>query len=166
MKGNSSPSQSAADCIKSATANPLPFSTVRAQQSLFTATSPAGPGSINDGSLIRFTLIESIKQCRKSRAAIADEITRLTGRKFTEIALNKFTAESRIDYRWPAELTRAFCAATGDDSLLHVTAEAAGYRLIRDEELELLELGRQYLRRKRANEEAEMLEKRLAGVDL
>jgi hypothetical protein len=38
--------------------------------------------------------------------------------------------------------------------------------LIRDDEIQLLELGRQYLRRKRANEEAELLERRLAGVAL
>jgi hypothetical protein len=123
-------------------------------------------GCLNDSALIRSVLIRSIKECSKSRAQIADEISRLTGRKITEVTLNKFTAESRGDYRWPAELNRAFCVATGSDLLLHAIAEAAGYMMIRGEDVELLELGREYLRQKRASEKVAILERHLAGVDL
>ena len=80
--------------------------------------------------------------------------------------ISSFTAESKELHRWPGAWDRAVCAAVNDDTLLKCRAEAAGYVLIRDEEIELLELGRQYLRRKRANEEAEMIERRLAGVRL
>jgi len=93
-------------------------------------------------------------------------MTRLLGVRVTERSLTAFTSESKELHRWPGAWDRAFCVAVGNDDLLKCRVEAAGYKPIRDEEIQLLELGRQYLRRKRANEEAEMLERRLAGADL
>lgn len=124
------------------------------------------PGTFNDRALIRAVLIQSIRKSTKSRAQIAEEISYLVDQTITETSLNKFTAESRTDYRWPGELDRAFCRVTGDDTLLKVRAELAGYKVIGGYEVHLLELGREYLRQKRAAEEVQMLEKRLAGVKL
>jgi hypothetical protein len=121
---------------------------------------------MNDASLVRAALIEGIRKCGKSREIIADEMSALTGTEVTVRRLNAFTAKSREDYRWPAELDRAFCTVTGSWDLLRRRVELSGFRLITESEAELLELGRQYLRRKRANEEAELLEKRLAGMEL
>lgn len=83
----------------SATANDEEISTVRAQQNLFEQGYSWPAGSLDDGALVRSVLIKAIKKCKKSRAQIAEEISRLTGRKLTETALNKFAAESRTDYR-------------------------------------------------------------------
>jgi len=136
------------------------------QPNLFQSASEVQFGCFDDGELVRKVLTDSIRKCKKSRAQLAEEISFLSGRRLTEISLNKFTAESRTDYRWPAELDRAFCHATGDDTLLRCRAELAGYRLITADEIELLELGREYLRQKRANERVQLLEKRLQGVEL
>jgi hypothetical protein len=116
--------------------------------------------------MVRAVLIESIRKCDKSRAQIAEDVTFFSGREVTEISLNKFTAESRTDYRWPAELDRTFCRAVGDDTLLRCRAELAGYHVIDSTEAELLDLGREYLRQKRASEKVALLEKRLAGMEL
>lgn len=149
-----------------ATVNGNLFSTVETAPSDGQTENFPLPGSLNDGQLVRGVLIEAIRKCGKSRAQIADEISRSTGRDLTEISLNKFTAESRTDYRWPAELDRAFCAATGDDTLLRCRVEMAGYKVIGSEEMQLLELGRQYLMRQRASAQVSALEQSLAGVDL
>lgn len=123
-------------------------------------------GSMNDGALIRGVLVEAIRNSGKSRPQIADEMTRLVGREITERALNAYTAESKEDHRWPAELTRAFCCATGDDRLLRVLAEASGLRVITEEENHLLELGRNYLHRARAERAITSIEQRLEGSEL
>lgn len=122
--------------------------------------------SLNDDSMVRAVVTASIKRSGKSRELIADEMSALLGLTVTARMITSFTAESKELHRWPGAWDRAFCKVTGDDTLLRCRAEAAGYRLIRDEEVHLLELGRQYLRRRRADAEAAALERKLAGVDL
>lgn len=163
---NSSPAQSPAPSLPTATVNVKQSSAVEMQPSLFRDVPETAPGSLNDSALVRGVLIQSIRKCGKSRAQLAKEITFLSGREITEISLNKFTAESRTDYRWPAELDRAFCRATGDDTLLRCRAELAGFHVINSAEAELLDLGREYLRQKRAAENVAMIEKHLAGLEL
>ncbi len=136
------------------------------QHALFSEGKTLLPGSMNDAQVVRHSLIESIRKSGKSREAIADEMSVLTGTQVTVRRLNAFTAESREDYRWPAELDRAFCEATGCYDLIRTRVELAGFSLITEAEAELLELGREYLRQKRANERVQMLEKRLVGVEL
>jgi hypothetical protein len=112
---------------------------------------------------VRTALAESIRASGKSRAQIADEMTFLTGRKVTERMLNGYTAESKEDYLFPAELTRAFCVATGDTRVLHCLAELNGFRVVSAEESELIELGRAFLQRNQAEEQIEILQRRLHG---
>jgi hypothetical protein len=121
---------------------------------------------MNDAKVVRAALIESIRKSGKSRELIADQMSVLTGTEVTVRRLNAFTAESREDYRWPAELDRAFCAVTGCYDLIRCRAELAGFRLITESEAELLELGREYLRQKRAAERISLLEKGLSGVEI
>jgi hypothetical protein len=115
-------------------------------------------GSMNDAALLRAVLVRSIRQSNKSREQIAEEMSYLVGRKITVRMLNAFTAESKEDNRWHAELDRAFCYVTGSDELLRCRADLAGLTLITKEEAEILELGRQYLRRKEAEAEMARLE--------
>ncbi|MDR3797983.1 MAG: hypothetical protein P4K93_07510 [Terracidiphilus sp.] len=124
------------------------------------------PGSLNDDLLVRGVVTASIKQSNRSRDQIADQMSALLSVPVTARMITSFTAESKELHRWPGAWDRAFCAATGDDTLLLCRVEAAGYRVIKGEEIQLLELGKQYLRRKRADEQAAMLERQLAGVDL
>lgn len=124
----------------------------------------AGAGSMNDDLMVRAVVTASIKRSGKSREQIADEMQALLGIPVTARMITSFTAESKELHRWPGAWDRAFCKATDDDALLRCRAEAAGYRLIKGEEIQLLELGRQYLRRRRADEEATEIERKLAGV--
>lgn len=124
------------------------------------------PGSMNDAAVVRGVLVDSIRRCGKSREQIADAMSYFTGSEITVRRLNGFTAESADDYRFPAELDRAFCMATSDFRLLRCRVELAGYRVIDATEAELLDLGREYLRQKRACEKVALLEKRLQGIEL
>jgi hypothetical protein len=121
------------------------------------------PGSFNDCFVIRAILVDAIKHCGKSRAQLAEEMTFLSGRKITERMLYGFTAESKEDSRWPGELDRAFCKATGDNRLLGCRVEQAGLHVVTDVDMELRELGKQFLIRKEADEQIALLERRLHG---
>jgi hypothetical protein len=121
------------------------------------------PGSMNDASVIRGLITEVIRVSGKSRAQIAEEMSYLVGREVTERMLNGFTAESKDDYRWPAELDRAFCTVTGDTRLLTCRVELFGLYVIGDEEMELLELGMAFHQKATAEAKIEMLQKRLSG---
>jgi hypothetical protein len=123
-------------------------------------------GGLNDDSLVRETICDSIKRSGKSREQIADDMSALLGLRVTARMITSFTAESKELHRWPAAWDRAFCTATGDDRLLRCCAEAAGLKVIGQQEVALMELGRQYLLRKRADEAIGELERRLAGVTL
>lgn len=147
------PNSSLANSEQSFTGNP--------QQKLFNAGKELLPGELNDALVIRGVLTDSIKHCAKSRAQIAEEMTYLVGREVTERMLNAYTAESKEDHRWPSELTRAFCAVTGDNRLLRCVVERAGLYVISDEDAALLELGRQYFQKLRATESIASIEQRL-----
>lgn len=107
-------------------------------------------GSVSDAALVRALAVEAIRRSGKSRAQIADDMTYLTGVEVTERQLNGYTAESREDWRFPLELERAFCHATGDYSLMVARIELAGFTVIAGEDIAALDLGRKYLARKRA----------------
>jgi len=163
---NSSRTQFPAQSFTSSTDNQGQKTPVNRQRNLFDGASDVVPGSLNDASVVRAALVDAIRKCGKSRETLAEEMSRLTGTEVTVRRLNAFTAESREDYRFPAELARAFCAATGSYALLRNQIEMAGFRVVTETEFELLKLGREYLRQKRANENVALIEKRLQGVDL
>lgn len=121
---------------------------------------------LDDDGLIRSTITAAIKRSPKGRAQIAEELSRLLAIRVTDAMLACFTAGCKRSHRWPAAWDRAFCQVVEDDTLLRCRAEAAGYRVIGGDEIELLELGREWLRQKRAGQQVEMLEKRLQGVEL
>jgi hypothetical protein len=121
------------------------------------------PGTFNDGALVRTILTEAMKNCGLSRIQIAEEMSRLTGKSVTERQLNNYTADSRGEYKFPSELERAFCSATGDSRLLTSKVELAGFHVITDSDRNLMELGRKYLTRRRADAEMADLERRLEG---
>lgn len=124
------------------------------------------PGTLNDSGVIRAILTEVIRACGKSRIQIAEEMSYLVGREVTERMLNGFTAESREDYRWPAELDRAFCTVTGDTRLLTCRVELHGFHVIDDDDLLLLELGRAVHQKNEAVDAIEVLQRKLAGREL
>lgn len=142
------------------------FTAVPSQPNLFADNPGPLPGSMNDASEIKAALASALHQCGKSRETVADEMSSLTGMNVTARRLNAFTAESREDHHFPLELLRAFCFSTGDSTLLRRIAELSGYRLVNESEYDLLKLGREYLKQKRAIDQVALLEKRLQGVEL
>ena len=124
------------------------------------------PGSLNDDSLVREVITDSIKRSEKSREQIADEMSRTLGVQVTARMISSFTAESKELHRWPGAWDRSFAAATGDTRLLFCRVEKAGYQVIDSTEADLLEYGRETLRQKHAAEKAALLERRLQGIDL
>jgi hypothetical protein len=124
------------------------------------------PGSLNDDSLVRGLVTDAIKRSGKSREQIADEMQSMLAVPVKARMIASFTAESKELHRWPGAWDRAFCAATGDFRLLYSRVELAGYKVITQTEAELLDLGREFLREKRAAEHVALLEKRLSGVEL
>lgn len=127
---------------------------------------PEGKAVRNDDFLVRSAISASIRRSEKSRAQIADTMTEMLGARVTEQMLNTYSAGSMSLSRLPAAWVNAFIRAVDDDSLLHAIAEAGGRRVISAEEAELLELGREWLRQKRASENIALLETRLRSVQL
>lgn len=121
------------------------------------------PGSFNDEAVVRGLVTEVIRGSQKSREQIAEEMSVLLGERVTARMLNSYTSEAAEKHRWPAHFTRAFCFTTSDWRLLRCIAERAGFHLIDDNDAELLELGRQYLVRKNADEQIATFERRLLG---
>lgn len=124
------------------------------------------PGALNDDLLVREVITNAIKGSGKSRDQIAEDMSRSMAIPVTARMITAFTSESKELHRWPGAWDRAFCAAVGDDSLLKCRVEAAGYQVIDAAQSELLALGREYLRQKRASAQVELIERRLAGFDL
>lgn len=124
------------------------------------------PGSLNDDSLVREVITESIKRSGKSRDQIAEEMSRTLGLTVTARMITSFTSESKELHRWPGAWDRSFCVAVKDTTLLFCRVELAGFRVIDAPEVELLNLGREYLKQKRAAETVALLERRLQGFDL
>lgn len=150
----------------SSTANHERRISAKRQRGLFEQEENIAPGTINDAAMIRTVLTDSIKQSGKSRAQIADIMSRLTGTQVTERRLNAYTAESREDFRFPLELARAFCMATHDFALLKHLIEMAGFKVVTKTEFDVLQLGHEYLTHKRAAENMALLERRLTGEEL
>jgi hypothetical protein len=165
-EGNSSYRKSAANGTGKSTEKPPENFAPIPQANLFSNGLSADPGSMNDGQLVKSAVVEAIRRSGKTRESLADQMSALTGMEITVRRINGFTAESREDLRFPLELVRAFCVATGDFSILRRVAELAGFRLVDAAEWDLLELGKEFLRQKRATEKVAALEARLRGVEL
>ena len=142
------------------------FSSEGGSKSLPPSETGTIPGSLNDQNLVQQLVTSGMKRSGLSRAEIADRMCYLLGLQVTEAMLNNFAADSRPDVRFPLSFVRAFCAAVGDSQLLRAVADLAGLHVVDETGLQLMELGREYLREKRAAENRDALERKLRGVDL
>jgi len=119
--------------------------------------------SLNLDMAVRKAITAAAKQSTKSRAQIADDLTRLTGHRVSEKMLYTFSSESREGHRFPAAWLAAFCVSTRDPHLLQTIVEHAGYRLITNDEAMLIDLARAYLAHKEAAEKIVALEHRITS---
>lgn len=125
----------------------------------------SAPGSCDDDSLVRSLVSAAIKSSGKKREAIAAEMSTLIGRPITAAMLNSFSAGSKEGHRWPLSWTRAFCAVTSDWQLFSQLLGRSQMRVISLPEQQLLDLGRNYLRQKRAAAELSRLEHVIKGSE-
>ena len=91
---------------------------------------------------IKDAISEAIKNSGKKRYVIAGEMGEQLGSEITESMLNSYTAESKEGYRMPTEFIPVFCAITKDYKVLDILVAAAGCRMVKSDEIYLLELGR------------------------
>lgn len=102
-------------------------------------------GATDLDQVLRAAVTAAIKKSAKSRLQIADEMSLSLGAPITERMLNSFTAESKEKHRFPLAWAVAFCQSAGDWSPLRLVVERAGFRLIDESQVEVLELGQQLL---------------------
>lgn len=91
---------------------------------------------------IKDALGEAIKNSGVKRYEIAGRMSELLGAEISESMLNSYTAESKEGYRMPAEYLPTFCKVTQDYTALEILVAASGGRMVKSDEIYLLEMGR------------------------
>ncbi|SEO97635.1 hypothetical protein [Propionispora vibrioides] len=94
------------------------------------------------GLRIKEAISEAIKNSGLKRYAIAGQMSEYLGLEISESMLNSWTAESKEGHRMPAEYYPIFCKLTQDYTILDILMSAAGGRMVKSEEIYLLEMGR------------------------
>ena len=94
------------------------------------------------GIRIKEALSDAIKNSGLKRYDIAGQMSEHLGAEITEGMLNTYTAESKEGYRMPAEYVPIFCKSVQDYTVMDILVAAAGGRMVKSEEIYLLEMGR------------------------
>ena len=92
--------------------------------------------------VLRGMLSEALKQTSKSRWSVAAEMSEFIGAEITKTQLDSWTAESKEFHRFPFAYAPAFCASTGDSSIVHLIAQTLKGFYIDGEDAIRLELGK------------------------
>lgn len=106
--------------------------------------------SKQDAAFVRDSITSAIKRCAKSREQVADEMSANLGVRVPERMITAFTAQSKEFHRWPAAFDIAFCEVVGNYSILRERVERAGFRMIGPEEQRLIDVGRAYIEKAKA----------------
>lgn len=109
---------------------------------------------------IKEALAADIRECRLSREAIAEELSRLSGRDISPAQLDAYVAQSKTGHRFPAELVALWVKVTRSQRVLALLCEQAGLWCADVAEHELAELGRAQIMRERAEEKAAGLKRK------
>lgn len=105
-----------------------------------------------DGFFVRNLIASEIKESGLSRDQIADRMTENAPRPVSARQLNAWTAESREDWLFPAEMILPFCEAVGRHKLLAEFVKRAGFRMVGTEEERLLRIGRAWEQKRKAEQ--------------
>ncbi len=113
-----------------------------AQVSFFDTPSPvAGPEL---STRLREALAEALASAKETagrdRYAVAAEMSRLMGRDMTKNMLDRYTAPSADEWRFPLEALPALIAATGDTRIVTIIVEACGFKAMPGEATAIAEL--------------------------
>lgn len=94
------------------------------------------------GLRLKQAISDAIKNSGLKRYDIAGQMSEHLGVEITESILNSYTAESKDGYRMPPEYYPIFCKITQDYTVFDVLVAAAGGRMVKSNEIYLLEMGR------------------------
>lgn len=94
---------------------------------------------------VRSLVAAAIRDSKKSRSQIAGELGERVGRAVTVRMLDDYTANSKVNARFPAAWIEAFCAVTGDDRLQRLVLSS---RLRQCLELGEFDLDRELVRKR------------------
>ena len=88
---------------------------------------PSQPvGSLNVDRRFRELISEALRRCPLSRYQVAAAMSELTDTDITKTMLDSWTAESKVQNRFPAVFLPAFCAAVGWDEPLKMLGSLIG----------------------------------------
>lgn len=90
---------------------------------------------------VREVLKVDLETCEKPREQVAEELSELTGCKWSVPQLDKWVAES-APHRFPAELMPAWCYVTGSRRIFEVLAEKVYLFVGTGDDRDFAELGR------------------------
>lgn len=95
-------------------------------------------------SAIRESIADALAYAKEygasDRYAVATEMSRITGRDITKNMLDRYTAPSAEDWRFPLEALPALILTTGDTRLVTLIAEACGSKAMPGEATAVAEL--------------------------
>lgn len=106
---------------------------------------------------IKQALAQDLRESRLSRAQIADELSKLSGRSINESHLDAYAAESKAGYRFPAELIPVWVKVTGSRRVIDLVCGELGLHLADETEGRLAELGRAQIQREQLDEKLKTL---------
>lgn len=99
-------------------------------------------GSFNIKNELQEMLSEGLKYYGGSRYDAAAKMSELLGQEITKTMLDSWTAESKMNHRFPAEYLPAFCHITGYKEPLDKMAKMIDCYLLESEDALLAELGK------------------------
>lgn len=116
-------------------------------------------GELRTKEAIKEAVGAAIKACGLPRETIAEELSRLTGDKISEHAINTWVAESKEGYRFPLEYAAALSIITGDSQIVQAAVACVGFKVLSGESIALFELGKMAAEdRKRNKRKRELME--------
>ncbi|MBE1425606.1 hypothetical protein H4684_002263 [Desulfomicrobium macestii] len=124
-----------------------------------------GTNSIRAGRLcrkeaIREALTQALAACQLSREEVAQELTRLTGEAVSVNHIHNWCSAAKREWRFPLELTSAFCMITQDFGLISAVLDGTGHALAGEETMVLAEYGQILIEeRKRSSKKRALLER-------
>lgn len=100
-------------------------------------------GSLRRHEAVREALVDALSHPKSPpRGVVAEELSRLTGEAVGENQVNNWCAPGKTDRKIPLEYLAALVIITKDLSLAEAALEGTGMRIISEDELAFLELGR------------------------
>lgn len=127
------------------------------------APAPVG-GSLDYTKELNHVLTDAISASGQSRYVIAGRMSELTGQDITKSMLDSWTADSKLEWRFPFEFAAAFEAACGSTCLQELLGRKRGSRILVGKDALLAEWGRVQIAKDEINQREKALRLRMKVV--